>query len=139
MSMNYLFWTVFAMVSYSFVFLFAKLAMERLSSFTVMTVSVVLVAVVSIAATVVTGEWSLDSYTSRSALYAYAAGLTLAGAVVGYFRALATGPVSVIVPVYGMFIVGGAILGIVFLDEPVTVKKTLGVGLAAVSVVLIAS
>jgi transporter family protein len=98
MSMNYLFWTVFAMVSYSFVFLFARLAMQRLPSFTVMTVSMVFVMVVSVAATAVTGEWSLGSYTSRSALYAYAAGLTLAGAVVGYFRALATGPVSVIIP-----------------------------------------
>jgi len=38
-----------------------------------------------------------------------------------------------------MFIVGGAILGVVFLDEPVTARKLLGVGLAAVSVVLIAS
>ena len=137
--MNYLFWTVVAMVSYSFVFLFAKLAMERLPGFTVMTVSVVIVAIVAVGATAVTSEWSFGSYTSGPALYAYAAGLALAAAVVGYFRALATGPVSVIVPVYGMFIVGGAILGIVFFDEPLTAKNALGVGLAAISVVLIAS
>lgn len=139
MGMSYVLWAVFAMVSYSLVFLFGKLAMRDFPAFTVMSVSVLLVFVLSTIITLVTGEWSVGSYTSRSALYMYAAGFTLTGAVVGYFRALATGPASVVVPIYGMFIVGGSILGILVLDEPVTVQKMLGIGLAAVSVVLIAS
>jgi transporter family protein len=137
--MSYILWAAFAMVSYSLVFLFGKLAMRQLPAFTVMTVSVFFVLVISTLVTLVTGEWRVSSYVSRSALYMYAAGLTLTGAVVGYFRALATGPASVVVPIYGMFIVGGSILGIVFLNEPVTVQKLFGIGLAAVSVILIAS
>lgn len=134
-------WAFIAMVGYSFVFLFAKLAMNdgRLPPFTVMTISVVIVAVVSVLVTVGTGEWGIESYLSRDALFTYMAGIALALAVVGYFTALSKGPASVVVPIYGLFIVGGAVLGIVVLDEPVTVKKLLGIGFACLSVILIAS
>lgn len=134
-------WAFIAMVGYSFVFLFAKLAMSdgHLPPFTVMTISVVIVAVVSIVVTVLTGEWGVDSYLSQHALFTYMAGVALALAVVGYFIALSKGPASVVVPIYGLFIVGGAVLGVVALGEPVTVKKLLGIGFACVSVILIAT
>jgi len=48
-------------------------------------------------------------------VYAYAAGVGLAGAVVGYFRALSLGPVSPVVPIYGLFIFGGSVLGVVLI------------------------
>ncbi|WP_148263692.1 EamA family transporter [Halopiger xanaduensis] len=65
--------------------------------------------------------------------------MCLAGAVVGYFRALSTGPVSTVVPIFGMSLVGGALLGIVVLGEGVTAKKVLGIAFGAVAVVLIAT
>ncbi|WP_245852893.1 EamA family transporter [Natrinema ejinorense] len=77
--------------------------------------------------------------TSRPVGFALAAGICLAGAVVGYFRALSTGPVSIVVPIFGMFLVGGALLGIVVLGEPVTAKKALGIAFGAAAVVLIAT
>lgn len=141
MSIDYILWAVLAMVSYSFVFLFAKLAMGdgSVSPFTVMTIAVLVVAVVSVVVTVATGQWAIESYTDRHAQFTYAAGIALTLAVVGYFKALSTGPASVVVPIYGMFIVGGSILGIIVLNEPVSMQKILGIGLAAVSVVLIAT
>lgn len=53
---GYVLWSVVAMVSYSFVFLFAKLAMRGgdLSPFTVMTVASVVVIVGAAAVTVAT-------------------------------------------------------------------------------------
>lgn len=134
-------WAFIAMVGYSFVFLFAKLAMNdgRLPPFTVMTISVVIVAVASVLVTVGTGEWRVESYLSQYALFTYMAGIALALAVVGYFTALSKGPASVVVPIYGLFIVGGAVLGIVVLDEPITGQKLLGIGFACLSVILIAS
>jgi drug/metabolite transporter (DMT)-like permease len=45
---------------------------------------------------------------------------------------------SVVVPIYGMFIVGGAVLGLVLPHEPLTLRKALGILLAAVSIYLIA-
>lgn len=134
-------WAFMAMVGYSFVFLFAKLAMNdgRLPPFTVMTISVVIVAVASVLVTVATGEWRVESYLGQYALFTYMAGIALTLAVVGYFTALSKGPASVVVPIYGLFIVGGAVLGIVVLDEPITGRKLLGIGFACLSVILIAS
>lgn len=137
--MSYLPWALLAMVCYSFAFLFMKVAMRGLPAFTVMPIAIVTLAVGSTAAAVVFGEWGDPSLTSRHAQFALAAGLCLAGAVVGYFRALSTGPVSVVVPVFGMFLVGGALLGIVVLGEAVTPRKLLGIAFGAVAVVLIAS
>jgi transporter family protein len=137
---SYILWSVLAMVSYSFVFLFGKLAMQEgtLTPYTVMTVASAVVIVGVVAATAVTGGWTLQSYTGESALYAYAAGIALTLAVVGYFTALSTGPASVVVPIYGMFIVGGSVLGILILNEPVTAQKLAGIALAVTGVVLIA-
>lgn len=138
---GYITWALIAMIGYSFVFLFAKLAMNggHISPYTVMTISVTIVAVASIAVTVLTGEWSLDSYRGQNALLTYMTGVALTLAVVGYFTALSKGPASVVVPIYGLFIAGGAILGIIVLGEPVTAKKLLGIGFACVSVILIAT
>lgn len=137
--MSYLLWTVVAMISYAFSFLFIKIATNDLPPFTVMPIAIVTLAVGSTAVAALFGEWSVVSVTSRSVLFSLAAGVCLAGAVVGYFRALSTGPVSVVVPVFGLFLVVGAILGIVVLGEPVTVRKAVGIVLAGVAVVLLAS
>jgi len=74
-----------------------------------------------------------------SALWTYATGIALTIAVVLLFRALSLGPASVVVPIYGMVIVGGAFLGMVFLDEPPTLRRLAGIALAVVSVFLIAA
>lgn len=84
------------------------------------------------------GEWSVPSVTSRLIGFVLAAGIYLAGAVIGCFRALSTGPVSIVVPIFGIFLVGGTLLGIVVLGEGVTAKKVLGIASGAVAVVLIA-
>jgi transporter family protein len=59
-------------------------------------------------------------------------------AVVSLFRALSLGPASIVVPIYGMFIVGGAMLGILFLHESLSARKLVGIGLAIISIFLIA-
>ncbi|MFT4946238.1 MAG: transporter family protein [Natronomonas sp.] len=137
--MGYLTWAILAMVCYSFAFLFMKIAMRGLPAFTVMPIAIVTLAVGATTVALAFGEGSIPSLTDRSVQFSLAAGLCLAGAVVGYFRALSTGPVSIVVPVFGMFLVGGAALGIVVLGEVVTPKKLLGIAFGAVAVFLIAS
>ncbi|MGH7975627.1 MAG: EamA family transporter [Limisphaerales bacterium] len=69
----------------------------------------------------------------------FAAGTTARTvAVMPLFRVLSLGPASIAVPIYGMFIVGGAILGILVLHEPLTLRKAAGIGLAVVSISLLA-
>ena len=73
-----------------------------------------------------------------STLWSYATGVALIVAVASLFKALSLGPATEVVPIYGMFVVGGALLGIIFLNEPLTNRKLLGIAFAALSIYLIA-
>ena len=53
------------------------------------------------------------------------------------FHALSLGPANVVVPIYGMFIVGGSLLGVLFLGEPMTWHEIIGLAAAVIGVVLI--
>jgi transporter family protein len=66
----------------------------------------------------------------------YAAGICLSIGIIAYYRALSAGPVSVVVPVFGLFLVTSSVIGIVFLDEALTLRKVTGVVLALVAVFL---
>lgn len=72
-----------------------------------------------------------------NSVYTYLAGFSLILGVIGYFRALALGPVSTVVPIVGLYIVFSAIIGIVFLDEALTLRKSLGIVLAFVAILLV--
>ena len=70
-------------------------------------------------------------------LWAIAGGIALTVAVSSPFHALSLGPSNVVVPIYGMFIVGGALLGVLVLGEPMSWTKAVGLVAAVVGVVLI--
>jgi len=113
--MRYVLWAVFAMVSYSFVM------------------------VVSVLVTAATGDWQ-NHIRDR-----HARPLRLCGRAHAHrsrrrlLPGALDGEASVVVPIYGMFIAGGAILGILVLDEPAPPGKLLGLGLATVAVLLVSS
>ncbi|HEY3662048.1 MAG TPA: EamA family transporter [Chthoniobacterales bacterium] len=141
--MNYVTWALIGMVGYSLTTLLMKLAIRggQFSSFLVLACATVIVCSSAWCAVLLRGDLqrvSARDFVSSSGWLSYATGVALAVAVMSLFRALSLGPASIVVPVYGMFIVGGAILGIVFLHEPLTARKLLGIGLAVVSVLLIA-
>jgi transporter family protein len=142
--MNYITWAILGMAGYSLVTLLVKLATRsgQFSSFLVLAIATVIVTTCALTITVMRGDTRAlvaRDFASTSALWAYATGIALTVAVASLFRALSLGPASVVVPIYGMFIVGGAVLGMVFLDEPPNLRKLLGIVLAIVSVFLIAT
>ncbi len=131
------------MIGYSVTATLVKLATQsgRFSSYFVLMISSAMVVATSTTITVLRGDiktFSRDNLASADGMFALGAGVTLVIAVVFYFLALSQGPTSVVVPIYGMFVVVGAVLGLVFLHEPFTVRKALGILLAAVSIYLIA-
>jgi transporter family protein len=143
MSKSYLLWAFIGMIGYSVTAMMVKLATEsgRFSSYFVLMISSAMVVTTSTAITILRGDiknFSRDNLASADGVFALSAGVALVIAVVFYFLALSEGPTSVVVPIYGMFIVGGAVLGLVFLHEPLTLRKALGIFLAAVSIYLIA-
>jgi transporter family protein len=141
--MSYVGWSLVGMVGYSFTALLVKLAMRdgRFSSFFVLAVSASFVVATAMIVVLIRGDLtrlSARDFLSPSAGFVYASGIALAVAVTSYFRALAMGPASIVVPIYGTFIVGGALLGILFLGEPVSARKLLGIALAMASIFLLA-
>lgn len=143
MSKSYLLWALIGMVGYSATSTLVKLATQsgRFSSYFVLMISSAMVVTTSTTITILRGDikaFSRDNLASVDGMFALGAGVALVVAVVFYFLALSEGPASVVVPIYGMFIVGGAVLGLVFLHEPLTLRKAFGILLAAVSVYLIA-
>ena len=142
MSKSYLFWAFIGMIGYSVTATMVKLATQsgRFSSYFVLMISSAMVVTTSTTITILRGDikaFSRHNLASLDGMFALGAGVALVIAVVFYFLALSEGPTSVVVPIYGMFIVGGAVLGLVFLHEPFTLRKGLGILLAAVSIYLI--
>ena len=131
------------MIGYSVTATMVKLATQsgRFSSYFVLMISSAMVVATSTAITIFRGDikaFSRENLASGDGMVALGAGVALVIAVVFYFLALSEGPTSIVVPIYGMFIVGGAVLGLVFLHEPFTLRKALGILLAALSIYLIA-
>jgi transporter family protein len=141
--MNYITWALVGMVGYSFTTLLVKLATRggHFSSFLVLSVACVFTLISAFCITFVRGDFQhieARDFLTASAWYTYATGIALTVAVMSLFRALSLGPASIVVPIYGMFIVGGAVLGIIFLHEPLTTRKIFGIGLAVGSIFLLA-
>jgi transporter family protein len=142
--LNYVAWAILGMIGYSLVTLLVKLATRsgQFSSFLVLAMATVIVTTCTVSIAILRGDArgvAPRDLLTPSALWTYGAGIALTVAVVSLFRALSLGPTSVVVPIYGMFIVGGAFLGMVFLNEPPTLRKLAGIALAVISVFLIAA
>ncbi|PGF15426.1 multidrug transporter [Natrinema sp. CBA1119] len=65
-----------------------------------------------------------------------AMGVLLTIGLLTYYRALELGPVSIVVPIYGLFIVISSLVGLVVFDETVTVRKLAAIGLSVVAIAL---
>jgi len=78
-----------------------------------------------------TGKWTRPNPTALGAGFAY--GLAL----VFFFIALRRGPASVVVPLSGMYILVPAVLGFIFLKEPLTVTHVLGLSCAGLAVLFL--
>lgn len=140
--MNHVHWALLGMVGYSLVTLFVKLATRNglFSGFVVLTISIAIVMLSTVALVLYRGDFQdlkLSSFVEANALWSYAAGISLAVAVTSLFMGLSLGPASVVVPIYGMFVVGGSVLGFVFLGESLDIQKVVGILFAVVGIYLI--
>ena len=74
---------------------------------------------------------------NKYVLYACLIGAWWAGIMVLYYAALDRGPISVVIPIFSLNLIIPAILGFIFLNEPVTTSKILGLIFACLAVVLL--
>jgi transporter family protein len=134
--MQYLWYALLALVAYTLVAPLTKVATRELPADTVALVTNGILVLSALALVVATDKPLVSAFTHDHAPYMYAAGVCLAVGIIAYYRALALGPVSVVVPVFGLFLVASSAVGVVFLDEALTLRKATGVLLAVVAVFL---
>jgi len=136
--MNYLVFAVIALVAYSFVAPLSKIAAQDIPIMVVALGSNVVITVVNLAVVLYLGDALVSSLSSPKVVYVVGAGVFLTVGVLTYLYALSVGPVSVVAPIFGMFLVGSAVIGMAALGEAVTIRKVAGLALAALAVYLTA-
>ena len=142
MTGSYVFWAILGMVAYSITTVVVKIAArEGLPSSVVVAIATTVVALAcwSIVVTRAQSGMLLQSLSTPSGAWSLAAGAALSVAVTSLFRALELGPASVVVPIYGMFIVGGFVLGVILLGETITLPKAIELIAAIASIYLISA
>jgi transporter family protein len=75
--------------------------------------------------------------TLRTSVPLLLAGVFLGLAIITYYAALSTGPLSIVVPVYGLFIVASSVAGVVFFGEALTLSRLLGLACALAAIYLV--
>jgi transporter family protein len=132
--MNYIIWALVAMLGYTLVAPLMKVALVEVPSTVAVLVSNTILVTAAVAVVAATESDPLTYLSSPKMLYVVAAGLCLAVGILAYYRALELGPISVVVPIFAMFIVTSSVVGILFLEEVLTLRKGLGIvfGMTAV-------
>jgi len=140
--MSYLPWALLALAAYSLVpplMSFATTGAVRIPSNVATLFANTILVVGSVAVVAYNGERALAYVDHPKARYVALAGLCLTVGILAYYRALSLGPVSVVSPIFGMFLVLSSVIGIAFLHETASARKLLGIGLGLVAVYLVSS
>ena len=137
---GYLGWALVALVGYSVFTPLARIATRQVPSTVVALVANTILATSALAVVLYTNGTDIGQYlTGTPVVYMVSAGVFLTVGILAYYRALSLGPISVVTPIYGMFLVGSSVIGIVALGEPLSARKAVGIALAVVAVYLTAT
>ena len=136
---RYVWLSIFAFLSYSLVAPLLSIAMLELPS----TLAVFLsnsVMFLTVGLVVRARGLSVRPYFRHPRTpYILAMGVLLTIGLLTYYRALALGPVSIVVPIYGLFIVVSSLVGIVAFEETVTPRKLAAIALSVLAIALMSA
>ncbi|HET7322802.1 MAG TPA: EamA family transporter [Halococcus sp.] len=136
--MNYLVWTIIALLAYTVFPPLVSLASREIPSNVITLVATVMLATGALIVALTQEDEILTYLSTPTARYVYLAGISLTVGIIAYYRALAHGPVSVVTPVFGMFIVTSSLVSIVFLGGAFSLRDGAGIACAALAIYLIA-
>jgi len=137
MARQYLRFSILAFLTYSLVAPLLKYAMESIPSTPAVFISNSVLLVVVGVALAYRGQSPLPYLRHRYTPHVVALGVLLTVGLLTYYRALALGPVSIVVPIYGLFIVVSSVIGIVAFDEALTLRKAAGIFFSVLAIALI--
>lgn len=79
----------------------------------------------------------VNNIATTGLLLAVGAGIASALGAITMYAALKSGQASIVTPISGLYFVVAAFLGIIFLEEPLSARKLVGISFAILSIVLI--
>lgn len=139
--MNYLPYALVALLAYSFVAPLMRRATSGAgaipSDVAALSANSMLV-VATLGVIVLNGDNVVEHVDNPKMRLVALAGVCLAIGILAYYRALARGPVSLVTPIFGLFLVVSSAVGVLVLEEPLTARKALGILFAIVAVILVA-
>ena len=133
---RYVVLSIVACITYSLVAPILKIAMETIPSTVAVFISNTVMMILLIGVMYHRRENPLEYLKHPAVLYVLAWGITLAVGLLAYYRALELGPVSVVVPIYGLFIPLSSLIGVSFLGEVLTKRKLASIGFAVLAIIL---
>ena len=134
--MEYLVWVLIALFAYATVAPLASVVTQRIPAAPALFLATAVFLVIAAAVMVLTGTADPAYLAAPGMAAVLAAGVFLTVGILAYVTALELGPVSVVVPIYVMFIVGSSVVGILLLDESLTPTRTAGIGCAILAIYL---
>ncbi|WP_254535997.1 EamA family transporter [Halomarina litorea] len=133
---SYLLWALLALVGYSLFTPLAEIATKQVPSTVVALVANSMLALSALAVVLLRRENPFAYAGSDVFPHMLAAGVFLSVGILAYYRALSQGPITVVVPIFGLFIVTSSAIGFLFLGDEFSARKGAGILLAAVAIYL---
>jgi len=140
MTTGYLPYALIAMGAYAFVPPLMRVAttgQHGVPSDVAVVVSNTLLVAMALGVLAYTEQGFTEHLRTPKVAYVLAAGLFLGIGILALYRSLSLGPVSVVSPIFAMFLVFSSVVGFLLLGEPFTARKALGIAFAVVSVYLV--
>ena len=132
--MNYIYITLIAALLASFYPVIAKFGLGKIPPISFLAISQTVMALIFLSIAAFSKD-SIIQYISleRHSIAAYGNGALMATSLFLFYNALRVGPVSQIVPIWSFYIVGVAVVGMLFLGEPLTTNRIIGLGFAIIA------
>ena len=136
--MDWLVWVLVSLVFYSLMPPLVKTAMREVPAYVAVAISNGILFGISFIVAKVKGH-SFTEHLSlgRPSLMLYVAGVVLAVSVISYYKALEIGPISSVVPIWGMYIALSSLIGVLAMGERWTPTKGLGLLCALLAIFLL--
>ena len=140
MDSAYLFYALLAMGAYALVPPLMRIATtgsNAIPSDVAVVISNGLLIVMALGVVWYTNQRFTEHLTSPNMVYVLAAGFFLGVGILALYHSLALGPVSVVTPIFAMFLVFSSVIGFFVLGEDFTARKGLGILFAVLAIYLV--
>ena len=136
--MSYIGWVFIAMLTYGIMAVLLKISLRNIPPEVAVLVTNVILVISALAWALFRGIKILDHLTfNQPTLFLLLAGIVLSCSVISFYMALSRGPVTAVLPIFGMNVAVASVLGFLVLGEPVNASRISGIILAGGAVFLL--